>query len=169
MAASSSSSSSLIAASSQRVQAAGNRSPEILLCDAPSTHEVGDEHREREQQRGQGRKDADDEQHGDARDPQRDGAAELDHAPVQGDVPGDDAREADQRGDVEDVGAEDDARADAVLVPCERRHRRRDLGRIRRERREHAEQRLGQTQSSADALERGDEQDARAQAHGGCQ
>ena len=66
---------------------------------------------------------------------------------------GDEGAEAEHRREVERVRADHDTDCDGVLVLDERRDRRRDLGRIGRERREQAEERLRQAEPQSDAVE----------------
>ena len=83
---------------------------------------------------------------------------------MQADAPGDDRAEAQQGSQVEHVRADDDPGAKPRLAAGHRGDRRGDLGRVRRERRDQAEQRLGQAQPLADTLQPGDEQPACCQA-----
>jgi len=84
---------------------------------------------------------------------------------MQRDAPGEDSGEAEKRCQIEHVRADHDSGADAGLMPAERRHRGRDFGSIGRKRRQHAEQRLRQTQSRTDAFKPGHEQPTRQEAN----
>ena len=85
---------------------------------------------------------------------------------MQRDAPGHHGPQAEQRREVEHVGADDDARADLLLVLGERGDRRGDLRGVRGQRGHHAEQRLGQADPLADPLQAGDQQVAGGQADG---
>ena len=119
---------------------------------------------EHQQQAREGRADARHQCERDRRYPQRHGAAQLDHARVQRDLDGHYGRQAEQRREVEHVRADHHTGADVLVVVNERGDGGRDLGCVGRERREQAEQRLGQTQARSDALQRRDEQPARREA-----
>ena len=84
---------------------------------------------------------------------------------MQRDPPRDDGGEAEQCGEVEHVRADHHAGADVRIVAGERGHRGGDLRRVGSQRGEHPEQRLGEPDPRPDALDRGDEHPARAEAH----
>ena len=100
-------------------------------------HGVRSEHDQNGDEAGEWREHArdDGERHG--ADPQRHAAGQLDHAAMQRDLSRDNARQAEQRRQVEHVGADHHSRADVRVVMDERRDRRSDLRRVGRERREH--------------------------------
>ena len=84
---------------------------------ACSQHEqVGDEDYDGEDQAGERRCHAADDQNADQGDGESHGAAEGNDLAVQPDPAGHDCSQAEQRGEVEHVRAEYDARADALLV-----------------------------------------------------
>src|SRR5262249_756608 len=90
--------------------------------------------------------------------------AEHDNPSVQPDPPRYYGTEAEQGGQVEHVGAEHNARADALLMTGQGAHRSGDLRRVGGQRRHHAEQCLRQSQPGADPLEAGYQALARRQA-----
>ena len=128
---------------------------------------VWPQHSEHHQQTDQRRADTGHHRYRHSADPQRDGAGELDHAPVERDLAGNERRETKESREVEHVGADHDSRADALIVADERRNRGGDLGRVGRQRREHTEQRLGETESRSHPLEPADEHPTRADADRG--
>ena len=68
--------------------------------------------------------------------------------PVDADVAGDERAQPEQRGEVEDVRADDDADADLRVAGDERGDCRRDLGRVGAERGEDAVQALGRRRAA---------------------
>src|SRR5437588_491824 len=70
-----------------------------------------------------------------------------------GNTSGDQGGQAEQGGDVEDVGADHDADARALVAGDDRCHGRRDFRRVGAERRHHSEQRFGEAEALADAVE----------------
>jgi hypothetical protein len=82
-----------------------------------------------------------------------------DHDPaVEADAAGNDGARAQQGSQVEHVRADDDPGTEPRLAAGHRGDRRGDFGRVRRERRDQAEQCLGQAQALADPLQSEDQQ-----------
>ena len=131
---------------------------------APSSDEVGHQDGEHRGEPGARRDDAGRGDQADHGHPQADRPAEENHLAVQRDAARDHSAEAEQGGQVEHVGADDDPRADLVLVQGQGGHRRGDLRCVCRQRGHHTEQRLGQAEPLADPLQPGDQQVAGGQA-----
>jgi len=127
-------------------------------------HQVGQQHREHRGQPGAGRDAAGRGDQADQRYPQPDRPAQQDHFAVQRDPARHQCAQAEQCGQVEHVGADDDARADLLLVLGQRADRRGDLRCVGGQRGHHTEQRLGQAQPFPDPLQPGDQQIAGGQA-----
>ena len=99
------------------------------------------------------RQEPEDEGAGDQGRSERDGSFDRQLPAADRHGPGQHRREADHRGEVEDVGAEDDSEADVLLAARQRDDCRRELWRIGGECGEEPDHRLGQAEPRADVVE----------------
>ena len=167
MTSSSSCSSSVTATASQASHRRASASRCRRAWPAPRADQVGQQGGEHRDQAGRGRDQAQHRDQAGDRDPDADHAAEEHHPAVQRDAPGDHGAQAEQRGQIEDVRADDDPGADLALVGGERGDGGGDLRCVRRQRGDHAEQGLRQAQPFADPFQPGDQDVAGGEADGG--
>ena len=164
MISSSSCSSSEIATASQPSQRRATGTRCSRLAPAPSRTRYGTRTASTATSPAAGRDRAGRGDQADRRHPQGDDPAEDDDPAVQRDAARHHPAETEQGRQVEHVGADDDARADLLLMLGQRRDRRGDLRGVRGQRGHHAQQRLRQPEPLADPLQPGDQQVAGGQA-----
>ena len=123
---------------------------------APAQRRDGDvrrQHEQREDERGPRWQRAQDEECSEERREEGDRPAQDETVHADPHASGDQGGQAEQGGDVEDVGADHDADARALVAGDDRCHGRRDFRRVGAERRHHSEQRFGEAEALADAVE----------------